>query len=82
MLTNHHMKEIAAYRCASLKKNLPSWTNWINEFCKEYGGGKPQDMVLHIIEMKIIRNIHGLEKLGYVEKVEKKGRVYLNRMQK
>ena len=46
---------------------------------KDYGGGKPRGYGAHHhrdASGAIIRNaIHGLEKLGYVEKVEKKGRV-------
>ena len=51
----------------------------INELRKEYGGGKPSGYgAAHHKDAggAIIRNaLHGLEKLGYVEKVEKKGRV-------
>jgi len=51
----------------------------INELRNEYGGGKPSgDGAAHHKDAggAIIRNaIQGLEKLGYVEKVEKKGRI-------
>jgi small subunit ribosomal protein S19e len=51
----------------------------INELRKDYGGGKPSGYgAAHHKSASgaIIRNaIQGLEKLGYVEKVEKKGRV-------
>ncbi len=51
----------------------------INELRNEYGGGRPSGYgAAHHKDAggAIIRNaIHGLEKLGYVEKVEKKGRV-------
>ncbi len=51
----------------------------INELRKDYGGGKPSGYgAAHHKDAggAIIRNaIHGLEKLGYLEKVEKKGRV-------
>ena len=51
----------------------------INELRKEYGGGKPSGYgAAHHRDAggAIIRNaVHGLEKLGYIEKVEKKGRI-------
>ena len=51
----------------------------LNEIRKDYGGGKPSGYgAAHHKSAggAIIRNaIQGLEKLGYVEKVEKKGRV-------
>ena len=51
----------------------------INELRKDYGGGKPSGYgAAHHKDAggAIIRNaIQGLEKLGYLEKVEKKGRV-------
>jgi small subunit ribosomal protein S19e len=51
----------------------------INELRKDYGGGKPSGYgAAHHKSAggAIIRNaIQGLEKLGYLEKVEKKGRV-------
>lgn len=67
-------------RCASLlRKIYVHGPIGINDLRKKYGGGKP-----HGYGAKnhrdaggaIIRNaVHELEKLGYVEKVEKKGRV-------
>ncbi|MDX1595596.1 MAG: 30S ribosomal protein S19e [Nitrosopumilaceae archaeon] len=67
-------------RCASiLRKIYLHGPIGINELRKEYGGGKPVGYgAAHHRDAggAIIRNaIHGLEKLGYVEKVEKKGRV-------
>ncbi|MFB5597591.1 MAG: 30S ribosomal protein S19e [Nitrosopumilaceae archaeon] len=67
-------------RCASvLRKIYLHGPIGINELCKMYGGGKPSGYgAAHHRDASgaIIRNaIHGLEKLGYVEKVEKKGRV-------
>lgn len=67
-------------RCASLlRKIYLHGPIGINELCKEYGGGKPVGYgAAHHKDASgaIIRNaIHGLEKLGYIEKVEKKGRV-------
>ena len=67
-------------RCASLMRKI--YLNGpigINELRKDYGGGKPSGYgAAHHRDAggAIIRNaVHGLEKLGYVEKVEKKGRV-------
>ena len=67
-------------RCASLMRKI--YLNGpigINELRKDYGGGKPHGYgAAHHRDAggAIIRNaIHGLEKLGYIEKVEKKGRV-------
>ena len=67
-------------RCASvLRKIYLHGPIGINDLRKEYGGGKPVGYgAAHHRDAggAIIRNaIHGLEKLGYVEKVEKKGRV-------
>ena len=51
----------------------------VNELRKDYGGGKPSGYgAAHHKDAggAIIRNaIHGLEKLGYLEKIEKKGRI-------
>ena len=67
-------------RCASLMRKI--YLNGpigVNELRNEYGGGKPSGYgAAHHRDAggAIIRNaIHGLEKLGYVEKVEKKGRI-------
>ncbi len=67
-------------RCASLlRKIYLQGPIGVNELCKEYGGGKPSGYgAAHHRNAggAIIRNaVQGLEKLGYVEKVEKKGRV-------
>ena len=67
-------------RCASiLRKIYLHGPVGINELRKEYGGGKPRGYGAakhRDAGGAIIRNaIHELEKLGYVEKVEKKGRV-------
>lgn len=67
-------------RCASLlRKIYLHGPVGINDLRKEYGGGKPVGYgAAHHRDAggAIIRNaVHGLEKLGYVEKVEKKGRV-------
>ena len=67
-------------RCASLlRKIYLNGPIGINELCKLYGGGKPVGYgAAHHKDAggAIIRNaIHGLEKLNYLEKVEKKGRV-------
>ena len=55
----------------------------INELRKEYGGGKPSGYgVAHHRDAggAIIRNaVHGLEKLGYIEKVEKKEELFPNK---
>jgi len=67
-------------RCASLMRKI--YLNGpigINELRNYYGGGKPSGYgAAHHKDAggAIIRNaIHGLEKLDYVEKIEKKGRV-------
>ena len=67
-------------RCASLMRKIYlHGPIGINELRKEYGGGKPSGYgAAHHRDAggAIIRNaVHGLEKLGYIEKVEKKGRV-------
>jgi small subunit ribosomal protein S19e len=67
-------------RCASLlRKIYLHGPIGINELRKEYGGGKPVGYGASRHKDAggaIIRNaVHGLEKLGYIEKVEKKGRV-------
>lgn len=67
-------------RCASLlRKIYIHGPIGIQKLCKEYGGGKPSGYgAAHHMDASgaIIRNaVHGLEKLGYVEKVEKHGRV-------
>jgi small subunit ribosomal protein S19e len=67
-------------RCASLlRKIYLHGPIGINELCKVYGGGKPSGYgAAHHRDASgaIIRNaVQGLEKLGYIEKVEKKGRV-------
>ena len=67
-------------RCASiLRKIYLHGPVGINELSNMYGGTKPLGYgAAHKRDAGtgIIRNaIHGLEKLGYVEKVEKKGRV-------
>ena len=67
-------------RCASLlRKIYLHGPIGIQELCREYGGGKPVGYgAAHHKDAggAIIRNaVQGLEKLGYVEKVEKKGRV-------
>ena len=67
-------------RCASIMRKIYlHGPIGINELRKDYGGGKPHGYgAAHHRDAggAIIRNaIHGLEKLGYVEKVEKKGRV-------
>ena len=67
-------------RCASIMRKI--YLNGpigINELRKVYGGGRPSGYgAAHHKDAggAIIRNaIQGLEKLGYVEKVEKKGRI-------
>jgi len=67
-------------RCASLMRKI--YLNGpigINELRNVYGGGRPSGYgAAHHKDASgaIIRNaIQGLEKLGYVEKIEKKGRV-------
>ena len=67
-------------RCASiLRKIYLNGPIGIKELRGKYGGGKPHGYgAAHHKDASgsIIRNaIYGLEKLGYVEKVEKKGRV-------
>jgi len=67
-------------RCASIfRKIYLHGPIGINDLRNDYGGGKPSGYgAAHHKDAggAIIRNaIHGLEKLGYVEKVEKKGRV-------
>ena len=67
-------------RCASLMRKIYlHGPIGINELRNDYGGGKPSGYgAAHHRDAggAIIRNaVHGLEKLGYVEKVEKKGRV-------
>ena len=67
-------------RCASIMRKIYlHGPIGINELRKDYGGGKPSGYgAAHHKDAggAIIRNaIHGLEKLGYVEKVEKKGRI-------
>jgi small subunit ribosomal protein S19e len=67
-------------RCASvMRKIYLRGPIGINELRKVYGGGKPSGYgAAHHKSAggAIIRNaIQGLEKLGYIEKVEKKGRV-------
>ena len=67
-------------RCASiLRKVYLHGPMGINELRKEYGGAKPVGYGAANHKDAggaIIRNaIHGLEKLGYIEKIEKKGRV-------
>ncbi len=75
-----HEKDWWHTRCASiLRKIYLRGPIGINDLRKEFGGGKPVGYgAAHHRDSggAIIRNaIHGLEKLGYVEKVEKKGRV-------
>jgi small subunit ribosomal protein S19e len=67
-------------RCASiLRKIYLHGPIGIQEMQKDYGGGKPSGYgAAHHRNAggAIIRGaVHGLEKLGYVEKIEKKGRV-------
>ena len=67
-------------RCASiLRKIYLNGPIGVAELKSVYGGGKPYGYgAAHHKDASgaIIRNaIHGLEKLGYLEKVEKKGRV-------
>ena len=69
-------------RCASLMRKIYlHGPIGINDLRKEYGGGKSSIHGYGAANHKdaggaIIRNAtNGLEKLGYVEKVEKKGRV-------
>ena len=75
-----HEKDWWHTRCASiLRKIYLHGPIGINDLRKEFGGGKPVGYgAAHHRDAggAIIRNaIHGLEKLGYVEKVAKKGRV-------
>ena len=75
-----HEKDWWHIRCASiLRKIYLHGPIGINDLRKEFGGGKPVGYgAAHHRDAggAIIRNaIHGLEKLGYVEKVEKKGRI-------
>ena len=67
-------------RCASIMRKIYlHGPIGINELRNDYGGGKPSGYgAAHHKDAggAIIRNaIHGLEKLGYVDKVEKKGRI-------
>ncbi len=67
-------------RCASLLRKIYVYGPiGVNELRKEYGGAKPVGYGASNHKDAggaIIRNaIQGLEKLGYIEKVEKKGRV-------
>ena len=67
-------------RCASIMRKIYfHGPIGINELRKDYGGGKPSGYgAAHHKDAggAIIRNaIQGLEKLGYLEKVEKKGRI-------
>ena len=75
-------------RCASIMRKIYfNGPIGVNELKKDYGGGKPLGYgAAHHRDASgaIVRNaIHGLEKLGYLEKIEKKGRVVSkNGMQK
>ena len=67
-------------RCASLlRKIYLHGPVGVNELRNDYGGGRPSGYgAAHHKDASgaIIRNaIHGLEKLGYVTKIEKKGRI-------
>ena len=67
-------------RCASIMRKIYfNGPIGINELRKDYGGGRPSGYgAAHHKDASgaIIRNaIQGLEKLGYVEKIEKKGRI-------
>ena len=67
-------------RCASiLRKIYLNGPIGINALRNDYGGGKPSGYgAAHHKDASgaVIRNaIQGLEKLGYLEKVEKKGRI-------
>ena len=67
-------------RCASiLRKTYLHGPVSVNDLRSMYGGGRPVGYgAAHHKDASgaIIRNaIHGLEKLGYVQKVEKKGRI-------
>lgn len=75
-----HQKDWWYARCASiLRKIYLRGPIGINELRKEYGGGKPSGYGAahhHPAGGAIIRNaVHGLEELGLVERVEKRGRV-------
>ena len=67
-------------RCASIMRKIYlHGPIGINELRNDYGGGKPSGYgAAHHKDAggAIIRNaIHGLEKLGYIDQVEKKGRI-------
>ena len=67
-------------RCASIMRKIYfNGPIGVNELKKDYGGGKPSGYgAAHHKDASgaIIRNaIHGLEKLGLVTKIEKKGRI-------
>ncbi len=67
-------------RCASIMRKIYlHGPIGINDLRNDYGGGKPSGYgAAHHKDAggAIIRNaIHGLEKLGYIEKIEKKGRI-------
>lgn len=67
-------------RCASIMRKIyMNGPIGINELRKDYGGGKPSGYgAAHHKDAggAIIRGaVHGLEKLGYVARAEKKGRV-------
>ena len=67
-------------RCASiLRKTYLHGPVSVNDLRSMYGGGRPVGYgAAHHKDASgaIIRNaIHGLEKLGYVKKIEKKGRI-------
>jgi len=67
-------------RCASiLRKIYLHGPIGIDRLRHEYGGGKPRGYGASNHRAAggaiILNAVHGLEKLGYVEKVEKKGRV-------
>lgn len=75
-----HDREWWYTRCASLlRKIYLHGPIGISELCKEYGGGKPRGYGAarhRDAGGAIIRNaVSGLERLGYVQKAEKKGRV-------
>ncbi len=67
-------------RCASvLRKIYIHGPMGVQDLCKVYGGGKPSGYgAAHHKSAggAIIRSaIHGLEKLGYVERLDKRGRI-------
>ncbi|ABK78376.1 ribosomal protein S19E [Cenarchaeum symbiosum A] len=67
-------------RCASLMRKIYlHGPIGINGLRSEYGGGKPRGYGAANHRKAggaIIRNaVHGLEKLGYIEKLDKKGRI-------